>query len=45
MEEKDTKVVMSNGEVDKIKAYIKEADDQLEKLNSTFLLIEQKRKQ
>lgn len=45
MEEKDTKVVMSNNEVDKIKAYIKEADDQLEKLNNTFLLIEQKSKQ
>lgn len=45
MKEKDTKVVMSNDEVDKIKAYIKGADDQLEKLNSTFLLIEQKSKQ
>lgn len=45
MEKKDTKVVISNDEVDKIKAYIKEADEQLENLNSTFLRIEQKSKQ
>jgi len=45
MEEKDTKVVLANEDVDKIKTYIKEADNQLKKLNSTFLLAEQNAKQ
>lgn len=42
MEEKDTKVVLEKDDVDKIKTYIKGADDQLKKLNNTLLLVEQK---
>lgn len=45
MKEKDTKVIMSNDELDKIKSCINEADIQLEKLSSTFMLMEQRSRQ
>lgn len=43
MKEKDTKVVLKDSEVDRIKKYIQEADNQLKNLNSTFLQVEQRR--
>lgn len=45
MEEKDTKVVLSINDVDRIKSHIKATDQQLKELSNDFYLIEKRVKQ